>query len=190
MLSQEFRTGARRYFRNLAIVVVIVLVVTTFSLRGRIESKLNEYRVGRQTVGVWENEREARNLEAIPRFRSRWEFSEDSFTLTTHYYFAESETWALVHQAQGNYEFVKRPGLTPSYLRIHDVRVRRSLSPDSVKDIINLRTVLRLVPLEDSDPWTDPRIEFPKQTVRFSRDGNGMSIGSNLMGVASYQRAK
>ena len=190
MLSQEFKTEARKYFRNLAIIVAIVLVVATFSLRDKIGSKLNEYRVGRQAVGVWEHEREARNLESIPRFRSRWEFREDSFTLTTHYYFVEAETWALVHQAQGKYEFIKRPGLEPSYLRLHDVRVRRSLSPGSVKDIINLRTILRLIPVEDGDPWAAPRIEFPKQTVRFSRDGNDLSIGSNLMGVASYQRVE
>ena len=188
MLSQDFKTGARKYFRNLAIIAAIILIVAVFSLRGRIGSKLNELRVGRQVVGVWENEREARNLEAIPRFRSRWEFDEDTFTLTTQYYFAESDTWALVHEAQGEYEFIKRPGLTPSYLDLHDVRVRRSQSPDSVKDIINLRTVMRLVPVEDGDPWAAPRIEFPDQTVRFSRDGDVLSMGSNLMGVASYQR--
>ncbi len=190
MLSQDFKTGARKYFRNLAIIVAIILIVAGFSLRGRIGSKLNEYRVGRQVVGVWEQEREARNLEEIPRFRSRWDFDEDTFTLTTHYFFAESTAWELVHEAQGSYEFVRRPWLTPSYLRLSDVRVRRSQSPESVKDIINLRTVLRLVPVADDDTWAPPRIEFPAQTVRFSRDGNVLSIGSNLMGVASFQRVE
>ena len=188
MLSQEFKTEARKYFRNLVIIVAIILIVAVFSLRGRIGSKLNEFRVGRQVVGVWDHERAARNLEAIPRFRSRWEFDEETFTLTTHYYFTESDTWALVHEAQGSYDFIKRPWLTPSYLRLHDVRVRRSQSPDSVKDIINLRTVMRLVPVEEDDPWAAPRIEFPAQTVRFSRDGDVLSMGSNLMGVASFQR--
>ena len=186
---EEFKTGAIRYFTVLGIIVAIILLVAAYSLRGKIISKVYEHRAGRQVVGVWEGERDSRTLEQIPRMRARWVFDESTFSLTTDYFFAESNEWRRVHEMRGDYEFVKRGGLNPSQVAISNVTVRRSDKETSVGDPIDLRRALRLDPIDESeDAWGPPRIDYPNLTVRFSRDSEVLTIGTNLIGVANYDK--
>ena len=185
---EEFKTGAVRYFTVLGVIVAIILLVAAYSLRGKVASKFYEYRAGRQVVGIWEGERDSRTLEHIPKIRARWEFDEDTFILTTDYFFAEANEWRRVHEMRGDYEFIKRGGLNPSQLAISNVTVRRSDRETSVGDPIDLRRALRLDPIDADDAWGPPRIDYPNVTVRFSRDSEVLTIGTNLIGVANYSK--
>ncbi len=186
---KEFKTGAVRYFTVLGVIVAIILLVAAYSLRGKVVSKFYEYRAGRQVVGIWEGERQSRTLEHIPKIRARWEFDEDTFILTTDYFFAEANEWRRVHEMRGDYEFIKRGGLNPSQLAISNVTVRRSDKETSVGDPIDLRRSLRLDPIDEArDAWGPPRIDYPDLTVRFSRDSEVLTIGTNLIGVANYDK--
>lgn len=188
---EEFKTGAIRYFTVLGVIVAIILLVAAYSLRGKIISKVYEHRAGRQVVGVWEGERDSRTLEHIPRIRARWDFDEDTFSLATDYFFAEANEWRRVHEMRGDYEYVKRGGLNPSQVAISNVTVRRSGKETSVGDPIDLRRSLRLDPIDEAeDPWGAPRIDYPNLTVRFSRDGEVLTIGTNLIGVANYTKVE
>ena len=130
---EEFKTGAIRYFAVLGIIVAIILLVAAYSLRGKVASKFYEYRAGRQVVGIWEGERESRTLEHIPQIRARWEFDESTFSLTTDYFYAESNEWRRVHEMRGDYRYIKRGGLQPSQLALSNVTVRRSGKETSVR---------------------------------------------------------
>ncbi len=188
---QEFRAGAIRYFAVLGIIVAIILLVAAYSLRGKVASKLYEYRAGRQVVGVWESARESRTLTHVPRIRARWVFDERAFSLTTDYFYAESNRWRRVHEMRGDYEFIKRGGLTPSQVAFSNVTVRRSGKETSVGDPIDLRRALRLEPIDDAkDAWGPPRIEYPNLTVRFSSDSSVLTIGTNMIGVANYTKVE
>ncbi len=188
---EEFKTGAIRYFTVLGVIVAIILLVAAYSLRGKIISKVYEHRAGRQVVGVWEGERDSRTLEHIPRIRARWEFDADTFSLTTDYFFAEANDWRRVHEMRGDYEYVKRGGLNPSQVALSNVTVRRSGKETSVGDPIDLRRSLRLDPIDEAeDPWGAPRIDYPNLTVRFSRDSEVLTIGTNLIGVANYNKVE
>ena len=188
---EEFKTGAVRYFTVLGVIVAIILLVAAYSLRGKVASKFYEYRAGRQVVGIWEGERDSRTLEHIPKIRARWEFDEDTFILTTDYFFAEANEWWRVHEMRGDYEFIKRGGLNPSQLAISNVTVRRSDKETSVGDPIDLRRALRLDPIDETeDAWGPPRIDYPDLTVRFSQDSDVLTIGTNLMGVANYDKVE
>ena len=188
---EEFKTGAVRYFTVLGVIVAIILLVAAYSLRGKVASKFYEYRAGRQVVGIWEGERDSRTLEHIPKIRAQWEFDEDTFILTTDYFFAEANEWRRVHEMRGDYEFIKRGGLNPSQLAISNVTVRRSDKETSVGDPIDLRRALRLDPIDETeDAWGPPRIDYPDLTVRFSQDSDVLTIGTNLMGVANYDKVE
>ena len=188
---QEFKTGAIRYFTVLGIIVAIILLVAAYSLRGKVASKFYEYRAGRQVVGIWEGERESRTLEHIPKIRSRWEFDESTFSLTTDYFYAETNEWRRVHEMRGDYRYIKRGGLQPSQLALSNVTVRRSGKETSVADPIDLRRTLRLDPIDEADDaWGSPRIDYPNLTVRFSRDNGVLTIGTNLIGVANYAKVE
>ena len=190
MSWQEFRAGAIRYFTVLGVITAIIVIVALFSLRTKVASKLDEHRAGRSVVGVWEGERESGTLKDIPLIRARWVFTESSFTLNTDYYYEDSGAWQRVHEMQGDYEYIRKGGLRPSKVSLSSVTVRRASSSKST-DPINLRYALRLDPVDDTmDKWNSPRIEYPDLTVRYSKDSKTLSIGTNLIGVASYEKVE